>query len=86
MTVRVTSDALDDVQDGYALYEKQDCGLGGYFRQCIKQDLLELRRTAGIHSQIRGYHHVNSKVFNTIFYYRMEQKLRRCPGHPRWAR
>lgn len=73
MTVRVTSDALDDLQDGYGFYEKQERGLGSYFRQCIEQDLLELRRTAGIHRKIRGYHHVNSKVFNTILYYRTDQ-------------
>ena len=35
--------------------------------------MLELRHTAGIHRKIRGYHHVNSKIFNAILYYSMDQ-------------
>ena len=72
MRVRVTSDALQDVQESYDFYEQQEKGLGSYFRRCIEQDLQSLCKTAGIHSQIHGCHHVNSKVFNSIFYYRME--------------
>jgi plasmid stabilization system protein ParE len=72
MRVRVTSDALNDLQESYDFYEQQEKGLGGYFRRCIEQDLQSLRTTAGIHSEIHGYHHVNSKIFNSIFYYRME--------------
>jgi hypothetical protein len=72
MRIRVTSDALDDLDYSYAFYEKQEKGIGSYFRECIEQDLNDLRRTAGIHSKIKGYLHVNSKIFNSIFYYRME--------------
>lgn len=75
MRVRVTSDTLNDLQYGYDFYEQQEKGLGGYFRQCIEKDLQSLRQTAGIHSKIHGYHHVNSKIFNSIFYYRMEQQF-----------
>jgi plasmid stabilization system protein ParE len=74
MKVRVTSDALSDVQDSYDFYEKQAQSLGSYFRRCIEEDLEILRKTAGIHSKIRGYFHVNSKTFNSIFYYRIEQQ------------
>lgn len=72
MRVRVSSDALEDVQDSYNFYERQEKGLGGYFRRCIEQDLENLRQTAGIHRKIRGYLHVNSKIFNSIIYYRLE--------------
>lgn len=74
MRVRVTSDALDDVQYGHDFYEKQERGLGSYYRQCIERDLKSLCETAGIHSQIGGYLHVNSKIFKSILYYRMEQQ------------
>ncbi|MCF7787535.1 MAG: hypothetical protein K9N47_15505 [Prosthecobacter sp.] len=74
MRVRVTSDALQDVQDSHDFYDRQEQGLGSYFRRCIEQDLQSLRTTAGIHSQIHGYLHVNSKIFHSIFYYRMEQQ------------
>ena len=73
MNVQVTSDAFADVQDGYDFYERQENGLGTYFSRCIEQDLKELRITAGIHRKIRGYHRVNSQIFNTILYYRMDQ-------------
>ncbi len=73
MTVEVTSDALFDLWDGHEFYEKQTKGLGGYFRQCIEQDLTDLQRTAGIHSKIRGYHHVKSKVFQSLVFYRTHQ-------------
>lgn len=74
MRVRVTSDALDDIQIGYDFYEKHEEGLGSYYRQCKEQDLENLRKTAGIHSEIRGYLDMNSKIFKTIFYYRMEHQ------------
>ncbi|OYW31193.1 MAG: hypothetical protein B7Z47_01805 [Chthoniobacter sp. 12-60-6] len=74
MKVRVTGDALKDLQDSYDFYEKQEKGLGSYFRRCIEQDLQGLRNTGGIHRQMRGYHHVKSKIFNSIFYYRIEQQ------------
>jgi hypothetical protein len=73
MNVQVTSDAFADVQNGYDFYELQERGLGTYFSRCIEQDLKELRITAGIHRKIRGYHRVNSQIFNTILYYRMDQ-------------
>lgn len=72
MTVKVTSDALADLQDSYAFYEKQTSGLGSYFRRCLEQDLVELQRTAGIHSKIHGYQHVRSKVFQSILFYHVQ--------------
>ena len=72
MRIRVTSDAFSDVEDSYAFYEKQEKGLGSYYRACIEQDLLSLSDQAGIHSKIKGYHHMNSAVFQSIFYYRIQ--------------
>ncbi len=72
MIVKVTSDALGDVQDSHAFYEKQTDGLGSYFRSCLEQDLVDLQHTAGIHSKIHGYHHVRSKVFQSILFYRTQ--------------
>ena len=72
MKVSVSSDALGDLHKSYAFYERQEKGLGSYFRICIAQDLLGLETTAGIHSMIRGYHHVNSKHFQSIIFYSVE--------------
>lgn len=75
MKVLVTSDAIEDLLHTYAFYEKQQTGLGSYFRECIANDLKKLQMTAGIHSLIRGYHHVNSEKFNSILYYRVENQI-----------
>lgn len=75
MKVLVTSDVLGDLQQSYAFYERQQKGLGSYFRQCITEDLTELQMTAGIHSAIRDYLHVNSRKFNSIIYYRIENDI-----------
>ncbi|SKA98683.1 hypothetical protein SAMN02745166_02837 [Prosthecobacter debontii] len=75
MKVLVTSDALGDLQQSYAFYERQEKGLGTYFRQCITKDLTDLQMTAGIHSAICGYLHVNSVKFNSIIYYRVEKHI-----------
>jgi hypothetical protein len=71
MKVQVLRLALRDMQSSYRFYERQDQGLGSYFRECIDQDLISLQATAGIHSLQRGYHHVRSKIFQSIIYYRI---------------
>ncbi len=72
MKVSVSNDALGDLHKSYAFYERQQKGLGSYFRICIAKDLIELEMTAGIHSMIRGYHHVNSQCFQSIIFYSVE--------------
>ena len=71
MIVDVIQAAKNDVATAYRFYEKQQKGLGSYFRECILEDLHELGETAGIHRKISGYHHVNSKRFQSIIYYRI---------------
>jgi hypothetical protein len=71
MKVQVLRPALRDMHSSYRFYERQDLGLGSYFRECIDQDLISLQATAGIHSLHRGYHHVRSEIFQSILYYRI---------------
>jgi len=72
VNVVVAAGAKVDIAKSYSFYEKQSAGWGGYFRQCIVEDLFQLEETAGIHRIISGYHHVKSAAFNSILYYRME--------------
>ena len=37
--VRISEDALDELSDGYLLYEAQQAGLGDYFASCLRGDI-----------------------------------------------
>ncbi|HCN28990.1 MAG TPA: hypothetical protein DIT64_09585 [Verrucomicrobiales bacterium] len=69
MRVRLLKPALHDLQHSYCFHERQDPGLGSYFRQCLEEDLVELRVTASIHRRIHDFHRVKSKVFQSIIHY-----------------
>jgi plasmid stabilization system protein ParE len=49
--VRISSDALEDLNDGFLFYEFQDRGLGDYFLSQLRADIDGLKITAGIHRQ-----------------------------------
>lgn len=49
--VRISSDALNDLRDGFHFYELQEVGLGDYFISQIRADIDGLKITAGIHRQ-----------------------------------
>ena len=71
MIVQVIRAAKADISSSYRIYEKQQKGLGDYFVECILANIAELKKTGGIHRKTRGYHHVNSKRFQSVLYYRM---------------
>ncbi len=72
VNVIVAAGAGRDIWKSYQFYERQEPGLGSYFRQCISSDLKQLPSTAGIHRKIMSYYHVKSKIFQSIICYRME--------------
>jgi hypothetical protein len=47
--VRISEDALADLNDGFWFYEVQDPGLGDYFTSCLRSDIEGLKISAGIH-------------------------------------
>lgn len=49
--VSISSDALDDLNDGFRFYEVQERGLGDYFLSQLRADIDGLKITAGIHRQ-----------------------------------
>lgn len=68
--IRITVEARQDLDEGYAFYELQDPGAGEYFATCLKADISGLVVTAGIHRQWQGFHKALSKVFPYAIYYR----------------
>jgi len=54
-------------------YEKQNKGLGGYFRDSIISDIESLWLYAGIHSRVFGLYRLLSKRFPYGIYYEIKE-------------
>jgi plasmid stabilization system protein ParE len=68
--IRISEDALSDLDDGYWFYESQEKGLGEYFATTLKADIEGLRVSGGIHRKgYRDYHRLLSRVFPYAVYY-----------------
>ena len=72
--VRISEDALRDLNDGFLFYEAQTPGLGDYFATCLRADIEGLRFYAGIHRVVyRDYHRLLSRVFPYGIFYTLEE-------------
>jgi len=61
MIVDISSDAEEDLIEGYWFYERQSPGLGDYFRSCLIADIESLAYYGGIHAIEYGlYGHFQS--------------------------
>lgn len=69
MNVRIRPSALADLADGYAFYEKQEPGLGGYFRDSLFADIDSLTLYAGVHRRVFGAHRLLGRTFPFAVYY-----------------
>ncbi len=47
ITIRISEDALQDLNDGFLFYETQQAGLGDYFARCLRADVEDFACTAG---------------------------------------
>lgn len=71
--IRISDDALDDLNHGFLLYEVQEAGLGDYFTSCLRADIEGLRITGGIHRIVHAdYHRLLSRVFPYGIFYTKE--------------
>ena len=43
IAIRISEDALRDLDDGFAFYEVQEAGLGDYFASYLRADIESLR-------------------------------------------
>jgi plasmid stabilization system protein ParE len=75
--LRISDDALHDLNHGFLFYEAQQPGLGDYFSTCLRADIEGLRLTAGAHRVVyRDYHRLLSRVFPYgIFYTRLDEEV-----------
>lgn len=54
MIILISSDAEQDIAEGFWFYEGQSPGLGNYFRSSIIADIDSLAFSGGIHEQVHG--------------------------------
>ena len=75
--IKISEDALADLDDGFLFYEQQDQGLGDYFTACLKSDIDELRKTGGVHRIVhQQFHRSLSRIFPYgIFYTSAEERI-----------
>ena len=93
MIIRISEDALDDLNEGFLFYDALASGLGDYFTSCLRADIEGLRFSAGIHRIFEeNYHRLLSRTFPYGVFYTFEPPtviiwavvdLRRDPG---WIR
>ena len=74
--IRLSEDALQDLNDGYVFYEAQAAGLGDYFASCLRADIEGLKISAGIHRIVyEDYHRLLSRVFPYGVFYTVERDM-----------
>lgn len=68
--IRISDDALADLNEGHWFYEAQDEGLGDYFSSCLRADIESLKFTAGVHKVVYDdYYRLLSRVFPFGIFY-----------------
>ena len=72
MIVDISSDAEEDLIEGYWFYERQSPGLGDYFRSCLIADIESLAYYGGIHAIEYGLYRSLSKRFPFCIYCRVD--------------
>lgn len=89
--IKITSDALEDLNEGYLFYEAQEDGLGEYFSDSLKSDIEGLKVTGGVHRlAFRDYRRALSRIFPYAIYYSMEGQtvtiwaVVDCRRNPEW--
>jgi hypothetical protein len=73
--VRISDDALADLNEGFCFYEAQAAELGVYFAACLSADIEGLKFSGGTHRVIyRDYHRLLSRVFPYGIFYTIERE------------
>ena len=68
-SIRISSDAETDLEDGRHFYEQQQKGIGDYFWECLLSDIESLIIYGGVHRKEYGYYRMLSRKFPYSIYY-----------------
>lgn len=68
--IRISSDALSDLNEGFLFYDQQLQGLGDYFSSSLRADIEELKITGGSHRLVYyDFHRSLSRIFPYGIFY-----------------
>lgn len=73
MRIRILATAVADLEAAREFYDLQEPGVGDYFQDCLFSEIESLILHAGIHRKVHGYHHLLSKRFPYVIYYRIDE-------------
>ena len=77
MRVEISTDAHEDLANGYAFYERQSSGLGGYFADTLYSEIESLQIYAGIHPIRNGFYRMLARRFPYSIFYQIEGDVAR---------
>ena len=93
ISVGISDDAIEDLNEGFLFYEKQEEKLGEYFASCLRGDIEGLKVTGGVHpADYKDYHRLLSKVFPYAIYYTISETsvtvwaVIDCRKDPEWIK
>lgn len=91
--VRISEEAVHDLNDGFRFYEAQEPGVGDHFLACLRSDVEGLRITGGSHRLVfQDYRRALSRTFPHAIYYTCEDDelvvwaVVDCRRDPGWIR
>ena len=74
--IRISSDALSDLNEGFVFYEQHEQGLGDYFTSSLRSDIEELKVTGGTHRVVyQDFHRSLSRIFPYGIFYRVDEEF-----------
>ncbi len=71
---RFIQEAVQDLRGGQEFYERNQQGIGLYFRDSVLADIESLWIHAGVHEQHHGYYRLLAKHFPYAVYYALDPK------------
>lgn len=92
MKVEILPSAREDLAAGFAFYEKQRAGPGGYFLDSLFADIDSLAISGGTHRSVFGLHRLLGRTFPFAVYYAVASDTARvkavldCRRDPTWIR
>lgn len=74
--IRISTDAVSDLNEGFRFYEQQEQGLGDYFISSLRADIEELKISGGTHRVVfLGFHRSLSQSFPYGIFYKATAEL-----------
>jgi plasmid stabilization system protein ParE len=92
MNLEILPAAERDLTDGFWFYERQEAGLGHYFRESLIGEIESLLTCGGVHRRLFGWHRLLARRFPYAVNYSVHEQtvliraVLDCRRDPSWTR